>query len=44
VTEAVSAGNADLMRGLKKQELIRKADGELSGWCWLPKCLRATTM
>jgi hypothetical protein len=44
VTRAVSAGNADLMRGLKKQELVRKADEELSDLCELPKCLKAASM
>jgi hypothetical protein len=29
------------MRGLKKPELVRKADEELSGLRWLPDCLRA---
>jgi hypothetical protein len=32
------------MRGLKKPELVRKADEELSGLCWLPDCLRAATV
>ncbi|SFH44604.1 hypothetical protein SAMN05216299_11369 [Nitrosospira sp. Nsp14] len=34
VAEAVSAGNADLMRGLTKQELVHKTDEELSGLRW----------
>jgi len=38
------AGNAGLMRRLKKQELVRKADEELSGVRWLLECLRAATM
>jgi ParB family chromosome partitioning protein len=43
VTEAASADKANLMRGLKKQEMVRKADEELSGSRWLPKCLKAAT-
>jgi len=43
VIEAVSAGKADLMRGLKKDQLIQKADEELSGLRWLPKCLKVAT-
>ncbi len=36
VTEAVSADKAEAMRGLKKGELVQKADEELSGLRWLP--------
>ena len=36
VTEAVPASNADLMRNLKKEQLVQKADEELSGLRWLP--------
>ena len=43
VTEAVSAGKADLMRGLKKQELVRKADEELSSLRWLPENFKVST-
>jgi ParB family chromosome partitioning protein len=41
VTEAVSPSNADLMRNLKKDQLVRKADEELSGLRWLPDNLKA---
>lgn len=41
VGEAVSLGNADLMRNLKKDQLVQKADEELSGLRWLPDCLKA---
>ena len=43
VTEAVSAGKADLLRGLKKQQLVRKADEELSSLRWLPDNLKCET-
>jgi ParB family chromosome partitioning protein len=36
VTDAVSPRNADLMRGLKKADLVRQAESELSGLNWLP--------
>ena len=36
VTEAVSPRNADLMRNLKKADLVRQAETELSGLNWLP--------
>ena len=42
VTEAVSADKADLMRGLKKEELVQKADEELSGLRWLPDNFKVT--
>ena len=43
VTEAVSAGKADLMRGLKKDQLVQKADEELSGLRWLPDNFKVST-
>ena len=42
VAEAVSAGKADLMRGLKKDQLPQKADEELSGLRWLPDNFKVT--
>ncbi|SEO26336.1 chromosome partitioning protein, ParB family [Nitrosospira multiformis] len=36
VTEAVSPEKADAMRGLKKDQLVLRADEELSGKRWLP--------
>ena len=41
VTEAVSADKAEAMRGLKKGELVQKADEELSGLRWLPDNFKA---
>lgn len=41
VGETVALGNADLMRNLKKDQLVQKADEELSGLRWLPDCLKA---
>ena len=40
VTEAVSADRADLMRNLKKEQLVQKADEELSDLRWLPDNLK----
>jgi ParB family chromosome partitioning protein len=40
VTEAASADKADAMRGLKKEQLMQKADEELSGLRWLPDNLK----
>ncbi|SHM15974.1 chromosome partitioning protein, ParB family, partial [Nitrosospira sp. Nsp11] len=40
VGEAVSSQNADLMRGLKKDDLVRQADSELTGLRWLPNNLK----
>jgi ParB family chromosome partitioning protein len=40
VAEVALPGNVDLMRGLKKQELIRQADEELRGSRWLPDNLK----
>jgi ParB family chromosome partitioning protein len=37
VTEAVSFEKADAMRGLKKDQLVLRADEELSGLRWLPE-------
>jgi ParB family transcriptional regulator, chromosome partitioning protein len=37
VAEAVSTDKADLMRGLKKDQLVQKADEELSSLRWLPE-------
>jgi ParB family chromosome partitioning protein len=42
VTEAVSADKANSLRGLKKQELVIKANDELSGSRWLPDCLKTS--
>jgi ParB family chromosome partitioning protein len=39
VAEAVSTERADLMRNLRKEQLVRKADEELSESRWLPECL-----
>ena len=36
VNDAVSPRNADLMRSLKKADLVRQAESELSGLKWLP--------
>jgi ParB family chromosome partitioning protein len=36
MTKAVSPGKADAMRGLKKDQLVIRADEELSGLRWLP--------
>jgi ParB family chromosome partitioning protein len=41
VTEAVSADKAEALRGLKKGELVQKADEELSGLRWLPDNFKA---
>jgi ParB family chromosome partitioning protein len=41
VTEAKSPAKADTMRGLKKEQLVQKADEELSGLRWLPGNLKA---
>jgi ParB family chromosome partitioning protein len=43
VTEAASADKANLMRGLKKAELVKLADEELSGLGWLPKNLMVSS-
>ena len=40
--EAASADKANLMRGLKKDQLVQKADEELSGLRWLPENFRVT--
>jgi ParB family chromosome partitioning protein len=40
VAEAATPGKADLMRGLKKEQLVQKADEELSGLRWLPGNLK----
>ena len=42
VTKAVSPDRADAMRGLKKDQLVIKADEELSGLRWLPDNLKST--
>lgn len=42
VTEVVSADKANSLRGLKKQELVIKANDELSGSRWLPDCLKTS--
>ena len=44
MVEAVSAGKAELMRGLKKQELVRNADEELSGLRWLPENFKVRSL
>ncbi|MDQ2946794.1 MAG: hypothetical protein M3Y27_12750, partial [Acidobacteriota bacterium] len=41
VTQAASAGKAEAMRNLKKDQLVQKADEELSGLRWLPDNLKA---
>jgi ParB family chromosome partitioning protein len=41
VTEAVSLEKADAMRGLKKDQLVMRADEELSGLRWLPDNFKA---
>ena len=41
VTEAVSPEKADAMRGLKKDQLVMRADEELSGFRWLPDNFKA---
>jgi ParB family chromosome partitioning protein len=40
VAEAVSTERAHLMRNLRKEQLVRKADEELSESRWLPECLK----
>jgi ParB family chromosome partitioning protein len=40
VAEAASVDRADAMRGLKKVQLVQKADEELSGLRWLPGNLK----
>jgi ParB family chromosome partitioning protein len=40
VTEVVAVDKADVMRGLKKHQLVQKADEELSGLRWLPDNFR----
>jgi len=42
VTKVVSPDKADAMRGLKKDQLVIKADEELSGSRWLPDNLKST--
>ena len=44
VTEVLSADKAYALRGLKKQELVIKADKELTGSRWLPGCLKTGMM
>ena len=44
VTGAVSPGKADAMRGLKKDQLVMKADEELSGLRWLPENFKVTKL
>ncbi|PTQ82749.1 ParB family chromosome partitioning protein [Nitrosospira multiformis] len=41
VAEAVSTERANLMRNLRKEQLVRKADEELSDSRWLPENLKA---
>ena len=41
VSEAVSLEKADAMRGLKKDQLVMRADEELSGLRWLPDNFKA---
>lgn len=41
VTQAISADKAEAMRGLKKEQLVQKADEALSGLRWLPDSLKA---
>jgi ParB family chromosome partitioning protein len=41
VAEAASVDRADAMRGLKKEQLVQKADEELSRLKWLPDNLKA---
>ena len=41
VSEAVSFEKADAMRGLKKDQLVMRADEELSGLRWLPDNFKA---
>jgi ParB family chromosome partitioning protein len=41
VSEAVSFEKADAMRGLKKDQLVMRADEELSGVRWLPDNFKA---
>ena len=40
VTQAASPEKADVMRGLKKEQLVQKADEALSGLRWLPGNLK----
>jgi ParB family chromosome partitioning protein len=40
VAEAASPEKADALRGLKKEQLVQKADEELSGLRWLPGNLK----
>jgi ParB family chromosome partitioning protein len=40
VTQAISADKAEAMRGLKKEQLVQKADEALSGLRWLPVNLK----
>jgi ParB family chromosome partitioning protein len=42
VTKGVSPDRADAMRGLKKDQLVLRADEELSGMRWLPDNLKST--
>jgi ParB family chromosome partitioning protein len=44
MTEAVSPGKADAMRGLKKDQLVLRADEELSGLRWLPDNFKVTEL
>jgi ParB family chromosome partitioning protein len=41
VTQAASADKAEALRGLKKEQLVQKADEALSGLRWLPNNLKA---
>jgi ParB family chromosome partitioning protein len=41
VTQAASANKAEAMRGLKKEQLVQKADEALSGLRWVPDSLKA---
>jgi len=42
VTEAVSLEKADTIRGLKKDQLVMRADEELSSLHWLPDNFKVT--
>jgi ParB family chromosome partitioning protein len=41
VTQAASPEKAEALRGLKKEQLVQKADEALSGLRWLPDNLKA---
>lgn len=40
IAEVALPGNTDLMRGLKKKQLVQKAYEEISGSRWLPGNLK----